>query len=672
MRRILLLAVAVLVSMPFFGQADQIGQINQKPSKENVVRHSAYAKAKAPAEDGEPITVIWGEDFSAGIPATWSNTGTINGSDTALWEYRGPNTTPDITVGSRGSCSSFAPLESATQANGFVIFDSNWYDDPGATCGGASGSGLVPVPHESYLVTDPIDCSGYNDILLEWYQAVRHFSAIPSLEVSADGGATFTRVYDARDFYNPNQGSAFDDFVSLNISSIAGGSNNVVLKFSWQPSGRIAAFDGYYYWMVDDIRLIAKPKNDLVLADYAISSVDFNGPVTVSYGQIPAEQSPAAYALAGLLNQGIYDQSNAGSKFYVYSNSGSFSNLSQLITLSADSFRITGNMIDLSTADMNTEYMYALAAVSDSASDFDPSGVRPSVDSVSPPNVLMITDSVYGVDNGFASREIGSDYADGFGPARDGARFANVMHIKNADTVTAVRIYLGPSTIPGGDVFIEIKDTTPTFGTAFDANLGGDWTNVVLKSEPYRITDADTARGYAEIPIPEVLTGGAVQDRVLMPNMYYVSVSMFSNDGANVITMLDDRVSDQGAFASIYYYYPDGQWYTDGEAVWIRTIFGKSKKQGGGTGINDLEVGNVNIHPNPASSQIQLNVEGKVVSNYQVVITNISGQIVRVMNYSNTNSILENIDVSDLAAGIYSVQVKNELGVSTTKLVIAR
>ncbi len=669
MRRILLLAVAVLISMPFFGQADQIGQINQKPSKENVVRHSAYAKAKAPAEDGEPITVIWGEDFSAGIPASWSNTGTINGSDTALWEYRGPNTTPDITVGSRGSCSSFAPLESATQANGFVIFDSNWYDDPGATCGGAAGSGLVPVPHESYLVTDTIDCSGYNDILLEWFQAVRHFSAIPSLEVSADGGATFTTVYDARNFYNPNEGSAFDDYVSIDISSIAGGSSNVVLKFSWQPSGRVAPFDGYYYWMVDDVRLIAKPKNDLVMASYAISSVDFNGPVRVSYGLIPSEQSPAAYALAGLFNQGIYDQSNAGSKFYVYNNSSSFSNLSQLITLAADSFRITGNMIDLSTADMDTEYMYALAAVSDSVSDFDPSGVRPSVDSVNPPNVLMITDTVYAVDNGFASREIGSNYADNFGPARDGARFANVMHIKNADTVTAVRIYLGPSTIPGGDVFIEIKDTTPTFGTAFDANLGGDWTNVVLKSEPYRITDADTARGYAEIEIPEVLTGGVIQDRILMPNMYYVSVSMFSNDGANVITMLDDRVSDQGPFASIYYYYPDGQWFTDGEAVWIRTIFGKSLP----IGIEDVNaIARVNIHPNPASNQIQLNVEGKVVSDYQVVITNISGQIVRVLNYSNTDNILENIDVSDLAAGIYSVQVKNELGVSTRKLVIAR
>ncbi len=668
MRRILLLAVSALIALPFYGQSDQTKQVNQKPSK-NFVKMSAYAQPKAPREDGEAITVIWGEDFAAGIPSSWTNTGTINGTDTAKWEYRGPNTTPDITVGSRGSCSSFAPLESATQANGFVIFDSNWYDDPGATCGGAPGSGLVPVPHESYLMTDVIDCSGYDDILLEYYQAVRHFSAIPALLVSGDGGATFDTVYDARNFYNPNEGSPFNDFVSLNISALAGNSSQVVLKFSWSPSHRIPAFDGYYYWMVDDIRLIAKPKNDLVLTDYALSSVDFNGPVTVAYGQIPAEQNPEAYALVGLLNQGINDQTNVASRFHVYDANDDFVNMSQTMTLKADSFAITSNMLDLSGASMWSEYMYAIAAVSDSASDFDPAGVRPSVDSVNPANTLMVTDTVYAVDNGYANREIGSNYADAFGAARDGARFANVMHIKNPDTVTAVRIYLGPSTIPGGDVLIEIKDTTPTFGTAFDANLGGDWANVVLKSDPYRITDADTARGYAEIEIPEVLAGGAVQDRVLMPNMYYVSISMFSNDGANVITMLDDRTSDQGPFATIYYYYPDGQWYTDGEAVWIRTIFGKMKKK---IGIDKLEAGKVSIHPNPASDQFQLNVESKVAANYQVVITNISGQVVRTMNYSNTNNILENVDVSDLAPGMYTVQVKNELGTSNRKLVIAR
>ena len=89
-------------------------------------------------------------------------------------------------------------------------------------------------------------------------------------------------------------------------------------------------------------------------------------------------------------------------------------------------------------------------------------------------------------------------------------------------------------------------------------------------------------------------------------------------------------------------------------------------------GIDKLEAGKVSIHPNPASDQFQLNVESKVAANYQVVITNISGQVVRTMNYSNTNNILENVDVSDLAPGMYTVQVKNELGTSNRKLVIAR
>ena len=46
--------------------------------------------------ESSSATVFWSEDFSNGIPATWSQ----NGAPTlALWEYRDPNTTPPDSVG---------------------------------------------------------------------------------------------------------------------------------------------------------------------------------------------------------------------------------------------------------------------------------------------------------------------------------------------------------------------------------------------------------------------------------------------------------------------------------------------------------------------------------------------------------------------------------------------
>ena len=77
---------------------------------------------------------IWSEDFQNGIPSDWSNTESGN---IASWEYRGPSTTPDLTIGSRGSCTiNFIgeAIQSTTSSNGFIIFDSNYWDNDALPC----------------------------------------------------------------------------------------------------------------------------------------------------------------------------------------------------------------------------------------------------------------------------------------------------------------------------------------------------------------------------------------------------------------------------------------------------------------------------------------------------------------------------------------------------------
>jgi len=72
---------------------------------------------------GDRETLIWGEDFSDGLPGSWL---AAEDGGIANWEYRGDNTTPNNEIGSRGSCSSNgagAPIQSPTWTNGFMIFD---------------------------------------------------------------------------------------------------------------------------------------------------------------------------------------------------------------------------------------------------------------------------------------------------------------------------------------------------------------------------------------------------------------------------------------------------------------------------------------------------------------------------------------------------------------------
>ena len=116
--------------------------------------------------------VIWSEDFANGIPAGWSQ----NGSPAAaLWEYRGPNTAPNDTAGSRGAYAGQAavssnlgdPIQSPTRSNGFMIFDSDYLDNNGNQ--NTIGLGAAPSPHLGRLRTSVIDLSAEPDAELSFY-----------------------------------------------------------------------------------------------------------------------------------------------------------------------------------------------------------------------------------------------------------------------------------------------------------------------------------------------------------------------------------------------------------------------------------------------------------------------------------------------------------------------
>jgi hypothetical protein len=199
---------------------------------------------------GEPI-VTW--DFANGIPTNWIQ-GINSTTDLAQWEYRGPNTVPDITEGARGSCSVLAqPISSVTQSNGFIIFDSNYWDDPGNLCGQGFGTGPDPAPHEAWLITNPVDFSSVTNAVFTFQQQYRHFGTTTTrVQISVDGGNQWTDI-----IVNTGVQSLNSEWKSFNISSIITGQSDVRFKF---------IFNGlYYWWLIDDINVFIPNDNDLLL-----------------------------------------------------------------------------------------------------------------------------------------------------------------------------------------------------------------------------------------------------------------------------------------------------------------------------------------------------------------------------------------------------------------------
>jgi hypothetical protein len=202
-------------------------------------------------------------DFSNGIPENWERS---SESGIGLWEYRGPLTIPDNTVASRGSCGAQSePVESTTHENGFVIFDSNYWDDETGPCGNI-GSGIDPGPHSADLTSSPLDFTGETSLVLTFQQQYKNFQGATSVSISIDGGNSFEPIIE-----NNTQVGFFSgdlNLASVNISAIAANQPDVRIRFH---------FEGlYYYWMIDDIVIYKPNNNDIFMPEARYTAFNFN------------------------------------------------------------------------------------------------------------------------------------------------------------------------------------------------------------------------------------------------------------------------------------------------------------------------------------------------------------------------------------------------------------
>lgn len=246
---------------------------------------------------GEPV-VSW--DFSNGIPQDWI-VGINSTTDLAHWEYRGPNTEPNTTVGARGSCSAIAaPIASLTQSNGFVIFDGNHWDDAGTACGAGLGSGVDPAPHTAWLITSEIDFSTISSAVLTFQQQYRHFQTTTKVQISTNQGTTWTDILSN----NSGSQSANVEWQSVNISNWAANQPSVQFKFIYSGV--------YYWWLLDDISVYVPNSNDLILTSAGYTNnPDINGLTSIAnleYDQYPAVFFPTLNFNGTALNVGSFNQ----------------------------------------------------------------------------------------------------------------------------------------------------------------------------------------------------------------------------------------------------------------------------------------------------------------------------------------------------------------------------
>lgn len=632
---------------------------------------SEYVKANhIPTQNNKTQAVIWSEDFSAGIPSTWTNRTTTDLGvllPNGFWEYRGPSTTPNNTVGTRGAWSAPTPINSPTRSNGFVIFDSDFLDNNGSQTG--AGNGAAPAPHIGYLITDTIDLTGSPFIELKFNGFARQWNTSEfQVAISNDGGVTYADTIFFHQDLGTNITGSPSEVHTANISAIAGNQPNVVLAFIFDGAGGTTGFQGYYYWMVDDIEIRDLPPHSLRFSEASDGApvhdiiYDGGGARQPRMGHMALPHVLPINFDSNIYNFGSQTQTNVVLDVEIYDGSSLVATVSSGAVASLAPGD-TATYVDLvtpqwtPTADGTYDIVYTYTSDSISATMAERDSFRLVVSS-GDGMLGTAANDVSSLDWGRVSNGFGTTVTD-YGT--DGGGQAVMIEMEGIDSyVEGIDIGFVNSTVDGGDVLIEVYDTA---GFSFTGGFGGS----SLISEQFTVPTGASG----SVTNFAFTTGTGPNGELYLPaGTYYVAVYTFSNGGTNTIEIANDQSFGQVGRASMMYFVADSRWYSGYtgsltfNAPFIRVR--SENKTASLDDVNSLE--QLRVYPNPTNGAVSIEMDH--VGTTTLELWDLLGNRIQTETLSLNGSETINRDYSTLPKGIYILKASSDQHTQSVKLSI--
>jgi hypothetical protein len=666
MKKTLFIALGMVITAGTHAQSvvseDATPEYQEATPKINKVDYRAEASSSR---------LIWSEDFSNGIPMGWSQNGTPN---LALWEYRGPNTVPNDTVGSIGcwagpnqSGNTGDPIASPTRSNGFIIFDSDFYHSNGNRA--TNGSGPVPAPHVGRLRTGVIDLSAESGAELSFYNYARRFQSAWYVAISIDGGLTFTdtlEVFPASDL-PVNSSTDADAYFRANISGIVANQSQVVMEFIFDGNLSNANGSGRYYWMIDDIELNTPPDNFLLFTSGTAPGTTGLAPAQdiifdansayPKYMHLSDKQIVPITFDANIYNYGTNTQTNVALEVEIRDASNAVvATVTSPAVASLNSID-TAYYTTLTTPPWTPTQAGNYSLIYKAVSDSLPSAITTTADTFN----LTVSDK-YSLDDGVADNYFGTNSS-----AND-MTATGVMFSLEADDPTGdagfahiqgVEMLMSCLTDSTADMEFAIFDTAGfVFNAGFPASAQPLYTKIFTFDGSI---PCNTVNYSFEDNMGRPLT--------LPTGTYYVVATFFPNAVDGVIRIANSASFGQPALASVFQT-GTGDWFggftnsTTFEAPHFRLIVADASD----ISLTEDELADFSVYPNPTTGKgfIEFGNPG----NYELSVHNMVGDEMHRTNLAaNANEKLA-IDFSHLSAGVYLVTLKSEGKMKTVKLTI--
>lgn len=694
MRRNYLIAAALISGLTYAQQPVQFPEADAQISVHDG--DDILTKESPVAVDGME-TAIWSEDFSGGVPTGWTNTGlSLAGTPrpNADWEYRGPNTNPDTSTGSRGwlagGVSALPPL-SPTRANGFMIYDSD-YKETGGT---AIGAGDAAGGHIGVLTTDVINLTGENEVMLEMYSFARLFNSRLYIAFSTNGGTTFP---DTIEIHPPsdlgvNAVTPRDFRVLRDVSAYIGGESNakmaIIFKGDERPGAAAPAPPGgsphgLYYWMIDDIAIKPLPSTFFTFESTQVTTatgvVDVppydiinDNPATSwgsigHYGSTTLKQARPIAFDANIRNFGRAAQTNVALAIEVWRNGV----MDTVITHTAEPIMTPGELKDFTyfTTDFWTptligDYRFVYKVTSDS---LDLAGNGSNSIAFRPDTVaFQVTDDVWGMDYRRFNNALGTGQL-----GDDGSAIAARYEIKEGeiDAVYSVRIGISGATEAGAEIEVEIFNVEDFLTAAAGGSRGFAFKTITQQ-------DVDNGFVQADFYDPNSNTGEITAGWAPSQNdsAVWAVVTMFSTNGSFPVGIRNDQTF-QNTNQSMMYNSTSSSWFTgySGSRGLARPHI-RIITEGTAPGSTVTEVDNklgLKYYPNPTTGRLMIDFNEKHGKFADISVVSMGGQTVHTERANTTNISQHQVELGHLSSGMYLMTIEMGGKQSTFKVTVEK
>jgi hypothetical protein len=557
--------------------------------------------------------IIWSNEFSTASDWSFAN----STQDDQNWVISSSTAT---TIG-YNTGAWVDPTNTVTNENGYALFDS----DAVGVEGGSQDATM--------MYTGTINCSLYPNVVIEFNQRIRMWQTTETiLELSNDNGVTWVPFPVNLD---KNVSTLYQENASINVSSVAGGQANVKFRLRY-----IGSWD--YLWLVDDVKFIEQPANDLrSLSPYFVGTNNEG----IEYGKTPLAHLDATYDIGGsVFNFGSAPNNSTGA---IVNFGTGLSFPYNIGTIPSDDTLSYGGTETPNLAVGTYSGIYTVSSIE------EPVGSALFANNIGKRN-FAVTNNVYSIDGiGVnptelqATSTLGSNSFD----TPTGTIFANMYHLRGGNTnnvVVSLEIGISNTTTAGTQIQVAIIDTAVFFADGAIPLVDANGNDAI--SNFYTVTAADITAGK--------ITAYFSQPVALADNAYFACVyTEVSAD--NIIRILNDETVAQPSYASMIHLINDAS-YTNGNAFAIRMNMGV-------LGLDEEAKVEISVFPNPANEVINISLNKEVSAT--LTLLDVSGKVVKTQVL---NGISTSINTASLNSGVYFVTINDGTSVSTQKVVIKK